>query len=95
MMRRKLYESHKSLYRIQSDIEIDQMTCEACVNYLNRINEYDGNNTNEIELKKRIKYLQRRRHLAIWHDGSSVSNHSHILFNCTELYDKAIHLTDE
>ena len=95
MMRRMLYESHKSLYRIQSDIEIDQMTCEACVNYLNCINEYDGNNTDEIELKKRIKYLQRRRHLAIWHDGSSVSNHSHILFNCTELYDKAIHLTDE
>ena len=24
-----------------------------------------------------------------------MSNHSHILFNCTELYDKAIHLTDE
>ena len=43
----------------------------------------------------KIKYLQRRRHLAIWHDGSSVSNHSHILFNCTEVYDKAIHLTDE
>ena len=58
LIRRKLYESHKSLYCIQSDIELDNMTCEACVNYLNRINEYDGN-TDEIELKKKIKYLQR------------------------------------
>ena len=80
------------------------MTREACIYIciyiyiyiyiLNRINEYDGN-TDETELKKKIKCLQRRQHLAIWHDGSSVSNHSHILFNCTELYDKAIHLTDE
>ena len=46
LIRRKLYESHKSLYCIQSDIEIDNMTCEACVNYLNRINEYDGNTGN-------------------------------------------------
>ena len=49
IIRRKLYESHKSLYCIQSDIEIDNMACEACVNYLNRINEYDGT-TDEIVL---------------------------------------------
>ena len=59
IIRRKFYESHKSLYRIQSDTEIDNMRRETCVDYLNRINGYDGN-TDETELKKKMKCLQRR-----------------------------------
>ena len=31
----------------------------------------------------------------IWHDGSTICNHRHVLFTCSEVYDKAIHLTDE
>ena len=31
----------------------------------------------------------------IWHDASTICNHGHVLFTCSEDYDKAIHLTDE
>ena len=31
----------------------------------------------------------------MWHDASTICNHGHVLFTCSEVYDKAIHLTDE
>ena len=31
----------------------------------------------------------------MWHDVSTICNHGHVLFTCSEVYDKAIHLTDE
>ena len=93
VIRRNLYETHKSLYRTQSDSEIENMLDVEIVDYLKFINEYKS--TDETNLKDKIKHSQRRRHLAIWHDGSTICNNSHVLFTCTELYDKAIHLTDE
>ena len=30
----------------------------------------------------------------MWHDGSTISNHGHVLFMVAEVYDKAIHYTD-
>ena len=101
-IRRTLYKKHKSLYRVQSDDEIDAMSQSEIIDYLKYINEFK-NNENEFEnnyeyqtsLKDQLKYYQRHRHLAIWHDGSTVSNHSHVLFTCTEMYDKAFHLTNE
>ena len=31
----------------------------------------------------------------MWHDASTICNYGHVLFTCSEVYDKAIHLTDE
>ena len=31
----------------------------------------------------------------MWHDASTICHHCHVLFTCSEVYDKAIHLTDE
>ena len=31
----------------------------------------------------------------MWHDGSTISNHGHVLFMVAKVYDKAIHYTDE
>ena len=31
----------------------------------------------------------------MWHDGSTIRNHGHVLSMVAEVYDKAIHYTDE
>ena len=98
VIRQNLYKSHKTYYRIQSDSEIEEMSAEDVIKYLCLINEYkyqDGDIIDIIALQNKLKYFQRRRHLMIWHDGSTICNHSHVLFTCSEVYDKAIHLTDE
>ena len=97
VIRKKLYENHKDYYRIKSDSEVDLMSKEDCKNYLQYINEYKVtlDEANESSLQEKVKYFQRRRHLSVWHDCSSISNHEHILFTCTEMYDKAIHLSDD
>ena len=45
-IRRTLYKKHKSLYRIQSDDEIDAMSQSEIIDYLKNINEFK-NNENE------------------------------------------------
>ena len=58
-------------------------------------NKYQGDDVDIIALKNKLKYFQRRRHLMMWYDASTICNHGHVLFTCSEVYDKAIHLTDE
>ena len=60
------------------------------------INEYDEEDVDDTEkLKQTLKKFQRQRHLIMCHDGSTISNHGHVLFIVAEVYDKAIHYTDE
>ena len=46
-------------------------------------------------LKNKFKKLQRKRHLMLWHDTSTICNHSHILMTISSLFDRAIHYTSE
>ena len=70
------------------------MSEEEVTKYLKSIDEYkDDVDINS--LKDRVKHFQRRRHLMVWHDAATICNHGHVLFTCSEVYDKAIHLTDE
>ena len=46
-------------------------------------------------LQHRFRKFNTTRHLQIWHDGSSISNHSHLLMTVNTLYDKTIHMTNE
>ena len=44
-------------------------------------------------MKERLKRYERTRHLQIWHDGSCIANHGHILFCVNILYDPAVFYT--
>ena len=87
VIRKNLYNSHRHLYRTKNDLEVANMNDEECVEYLKFISEKSKHES----LQEDVKYFQRRRNLAVWHDCSTISNHEHILFTCAELYDKAIH----
>ena len=95
-IRRRLLQDHKDLYRIKNDDEVDMMLKEDVITYLKDIHEYIEEDVDDIEkLKETLKKFQRQRHLMMWHDGSTISNHGHVLFMVAEVYDKAIHYTDE
>jgi hypothetical protein len=48
----------------------------------------------EAEMKRRLKEMERTRHLLVWHDLSTVANHSHLVFMATCLYDPATFYTN-
>ena len=45
------------------------------------------------DLKERLKTFKRTRNLQLWHDGSCITNHGHILFCINVLYDRAVFYT--
>ena len=51
----------------------------------------------ETEMRNRLKVMERTRrkeHLLVWHDLSTVANHSHLVFMATCLYDQATFYTN-
>ena len=45
-------------------------------------------------MRERLKVMERTRHLLVWHDLSTVANHSHLVFMATCLYDQATFYTN-
>ena len=75
----------------------NNITQEEVIGELKRINEYADNfhNTAFADLCLRLKKLQRTRHLCIWHNGSSIANHGHLMIMVNVIYDPAIFYTDD
>ncbi len=64
------------------------MSKKEVVNRLDMLNEkVDGED--ETEMRKRLKVMERTRHLLVWHDLSAIANHSHLVSMATCLYDPA------
>ena len=42
-----------------------------------------------------LRTLQRQRHITFWHDGSTISNHSHLLIVVVILYDNAVFYSND
>ena len=81
---------------IFSDADYSSMTRGKLINELQRINEYKDNHFNlDTELKRTLKSLQRPRNLMLWHDISTVSDHSHLLMLVTCLYDTTLFFMDD
>ena len=62
---------------------------------LNRIDEKTNDNISTEDQTERLKKFQRTRHISCWHDGSTISNHGHLLVTVSTLYDTALFYTDE
>ena len=45
-------------------------------------------------LRKKLKNIERTRHLMVWHDNSTVANHGYLLCLVSVLYDHAVYLTN-
>ena len=77
-------------------VSIDGDLTEDIIKYLCSINEYkyQADDCDIIALKNELKYFQQRRYFMIWH-VSTICNHGDVLFTRSEVYENAIHLTDE
>ena len=53
------------------------------------------NDLSDTVLSSKLKLLQPTCHLSLWHDGSTLSNHSHLLLMVNVLCDHAIFYTSD
>ena len=83
--------------RIFPDDFYDKTPRTKIIEELQRIDAFSPsmNDLSDTVLSSKLKQLQRTRHLALWHDGSTLSNHSHLLMMVNILYDSAIFYTPE
>ena len=95
-IRKKFAEQHKKFFRLHSTKEFQNMSREDITFELTRINEfsYIMDTTTELLLQK-LKSFSCKRHLQLWHDGSTINNHAYVLFMVNCLYDPAIYLKDD
>ena len=95
-IRYDLFKKHEKYMRFTKDLEFQNMSRLAVTERLRKINEYnDDKKITELNnLINKLKTYQRTRHFMMWHDGSSISAHSHFLMMISCLYDPASHLTD-
>ena len=97
VIRETLLKDQKNFMRMQTDEELLNLTEEEIKNYLKGINELDEKDEQTLTkdtLLRKMKAQQRTRHMMMWHDSSSLSNHSHILMMVSVMYDPAVFLTD-
>ena len=96
-IREQMLEEHQHYFRVFSDAEYSSMTREKIMEELQRINEYKDNHINldTDELQRILKSFQRTRNVMLWHDTSTVSDHSHLLMLVKCLYDTSLFFTDD
>lgn len=88
-IRTKSLLNNKKFLKVRSDESYANMSNEDAKAKLNEFNE-----TNE-DPKSGLKNIERTRNWLIWHDHSGIGNHGLMLFLLRELYDPAIHMTND
>ena len=65
--------------------------------FLKNINEYHPSfdKLTEAELSKKITAVKQTRNLMFWHDGSNISNHSHLMIVVACILGPTVYLTDQ
>ena len=49
---------------------------------------HEANNEEVEKMRKHLGDLERTRHLIVWHDLSTVANHSHLVFDMDDDYEQ-------
>ena len=97
-IRTRMLKEHESLgiLRVQTDEYYTAMTDAEVRGRLMQLGE-DPNTgeESEIETKERLKAMERKRHLVIWGDNSTLLNHGHLLLTVNSVYDEALYYTNE
>ena len=99
-IRKTMFKDHEQFMKpAKSDEEYNKMTIEDIIRELKTLNQFPKQNVSQkadkLKLLTNLKEIERTRHLMFWHDGSTISNHSHLLIMVATVYDTAIHYTDK
>lgn len=94
-LRQKLLNKHEKYMRLRTDNDFDKMTPVELLAELQKIKENVDVNSSKQHLLEEIKKLERTRHFMFWHDGSTLSNHSHIMMTVSVIFNKAVFYSDQ
>ena len=88
----KTLNKHQDFMQIFLDDFYDKTPQTKIIEELQRIDEFSPsmNDLSDTVLSSKLKQLQHTCHLALWHDGSTLSDHSHLLMMVNVLYDSAL-----
>ena len=92
-LRIKLFNKYKQFMRLNSNSYFENLSREELIEKLNFIGEFMGESENSGDMRERLKRYERTRNFQIWHDGSVITNHGHIVFCINVLYDPAVFYT--
>ena len=97
-IRTRMLKEHESLglLQAQNDEYYTAMTDFEVRSRLMQLGE-DANigEESEIDSKERLKAMERKRHLMIWGDNSTLLNHGHLLLTVSSVYDEALYHNNE
>ena len=67
--------------RLREDSEYELLQCDHVVDSLKNINEFtEKDNVLSTEvLVQKLKQIERKRHIMVWHDCSTISSHSYFM----------------
>ena len=92
----QMLKDHDKYLRLFSDKEYNELSKEKIKTELMRINEYESaKNLTTVQQLDILKAFQRTRNLMLWHDTSTISDHSYLLMMVKCVYDHAIFFTNE
>ena len=92
-LRLKLFHKYKMFMRLNPNSYFEDISMEELINRFQHIGESIDVTEDVCVLKDRLKHFERTRCLQVWHDGSCITNHGHILFCVNILYDRAVFYT--
>ena len=87
-LRHKLFEKHEPYMRLTSEDVISKLSSKELSQ---RVSKFEPIETNDRQyLMKRLKQLERTRHLSLWHDHSAVLSRGYILVTLSVIFDEAV-----
>ena len=93
-VRKKMLEKHESFMRNMTDEKYASLSNADLVKTLKSYREYHTDETKK-DMQNRLKSIERTRHLKLWHDQSTIANHSYLVFMVSCVYDSAVYYTNE
>ena len=95
-IRIKMLKDHEKFMWIYLEVENHKEKNEM-LQFLRNINEYHPSfdKLTVAELSNRVTAIKQTRNVMFWHDGSSISNHSHLIIVVACTFDPAVYLTNQ
>ena len=94
-LRRKLLKKTRKYMRLNDDLFFERLTDEELKANCKSMGLEDADicKMSSDSMRVYLKTMERTRNLKMWHDGSAIANHGHLLFCVSLLYDPKVFFT--
>ena len=88
-----MLKEQKIYMRLRRDSEYELLQHDHVVDNVNEFTEKDTVLSTEVLVQK-LKQIERKRHIMVWHDCNTISSHSYFMITVSTMYDPAVYLTN-